>query len=495
MADNNEVKEYSDDLQKLFLEFLIADGELASRCQGIMSHEYFSRRLAPAAEFVKKYVDEYSNVPTAEQINATCGTALQQLGDEVRIHSEWFLAEFEQFCRYKALEKAILKSADMLEKQQYGGVEKLIREATQIGLAKSFGTDYYADPRARLTTLKDANGQVSTGWKTVDEKLYGGFNRGELNIFAGGSGAGKSLFLQNIGLNWSQAGHNVVYFSLELSEGLTSLRLDSMITGMPTKEVFRNIDDVELKVKMSGKKAGRLQIVQLPNGVTINDLRAWLKEFQVQTGQKVDAIIVDYLDLMMPAGQKISVADLFIKDKLVSEELRNLAIQLNLLLVTASQLNRSAVETVEFDHSHIAGGLSKIQTADNVFGIFSSIVLRERGRVQIQFMKTRSSSAVGQKMELAFDVHSLRIRDMDPDADDGPSDADVLYKRLQNNNGQEKSVPGVASDAAVVRKVASAEQLRAMLRKTPSVPDSSPPTKWEKPTGTHAWEKPPQGSN
>lgn len=465
MAEQYEVKEYSDDLQKLFLEFLIGNTELATRCQGILNADYFSRRLAPAAAFIKKYIDDHSKVPTAEQINAICGTSLQQLDATANIHSDWFLIEFEQFCRYKALEKAILQSADLLEKQQYGGVEKLIQDATQIGLAKSFGTDYYADPRGRLTRLKEANGQVSTGWKSIDEKLYGGFNRGELNIFAGSSGAGKSLFLQNLALNWSQAGLNVIYFSLELNEGLTSLRLDSMVTNKSTKEVFRNIDDVELKVRMAGKKAGLLQIVQLPNGVTINDLRAWLKEFQVQTGKKIDAIAVDYLDLMMPAGQKISVADLYIKDKLVSEELRNLSIQLNLLLVTASQLNRSAVEMAEFDHSHIAGGLSKIQTADNVFGIFSSLNLRERSRVQIQFMKTRSSAAVGQKLELDFNILTLRISDLT--GEDGPSDTDVLYKRLQDNH-QEKSAPGVPSDALIVRRVASAEQLRAMIRKTPT---------------------------
>ena len=86
-------------------------------------------------------------------------------------------------------------------------------------------------------------------------------------------------------------------------------------------------------------------------------------------------------------------------------------------------------------------------------------------------------------------------RPLNPVADDGPSDADVLYKRLQTQqHGQEKSVPGVASDAAVVKRVASAEQLRAMLRKTPQVPDSSP-AKWEKATGTPAWEKPPQGQS
>ena len=108
---------------------------------------------------------------------------------------------------------------------------------------------------------------------------------------------------------------------------------------------------------------------------------------------------------------------MFIKDKYVSEELRNLAVERDLLFVTASQLNRGAVEEIEFDHSHIAGGLSKIQTADNVFGIFTSRAMRERGRYQIQLMKTRSSSGVGMKIDLEFDVDSLRIRDLGDDAE------------------------------------------------------------------------------
>jgi len=103
---------------------------------------------------------------------------------------------------------------------------------------------------------------------------------------------------------------------------------------------------------------------------------------------------------------------LFVKDKYVSEELRNLAKELDIVFVTASQLNRSAVEEVEFDHSHIAGGLSKINTADNVFGIFTSRAMRERGRYQIQLMKTRSSSGVGTKVDLEFNVSSLRIMDI-----------------------------------------------------------------------------------
>ena len=92
--------------------------------------------------------------------------------------------------------------------------------------------------------------------------------------------------------------------------------------------------------------------------------------------------------------------------------MRSLAKDLNVLFVTASQLNRASVEEVEFDHSHISGGISKINTADNVIGIFTSRAMRERGRYQIQFMKTRSSAGVGQKVDLEFDQNSLRIREL-----------------------------------------------------------------------------------
>jgi len=90
-----------------------------------------------------------------------------------------------------------------------------------------------------------------------------------------------------------------------------------------------------------------------------------------------------------------------------------LVVEKQCVLATASQLNRASVEEIEFDHSHISGGLSKIQTADNVIGIFTSRAMKERGRYQIQFMKTRSSSGVGQKVDLEFDVDSLRIRSLD----------------------------------------------------------------------------------
>ena len=403
--------EFTADVQKLFLEFMLQDPSLFTRVSNIYNSDNFDKSLKRAAKFVSDHAEQHSTLPDRVQLKAVAGVDLQAIAGINDGHINWFLEEFENFTKRQELERAILKAADLLEKGEYDPVEKLIKDAVQISLTKDMGTEYFADPRSRLNRLKSNNGQISTGWNGLDRKLYGGFNRGELQIFAGGSGSGKSLFMQNLGCNWSLAGLNGVYVTLELSEDLCAMRIDSMITGKPTKEIFRDLDDVEMKVRIIGKRSGNFWLKYLPAQSTVNDIRSYIKELQIRTGITVDFLCVDYLDLLMPVSAKVSPNDLFVKDKYVSEELRNLAKELNVLFVTASQLNRSAVEEIEFDHSHISGGISKINTADNVFGIFTSRAMRERGKYQLQLMKTRSSSGVGQKVELDFDVNSLRITD------------------------------------------------------------------------------------
>jgi len=404
-------KDYNADIQKLFLEMMLQDAETYVRVQNIYNPENFDRSLRATAEFIKKHSDDHKTLPTRDQIKATTGVELRPVPDMIEGHYNWFLEEFEGFSRRNELERAILKAADLLEKGEYDPVEKLIKDAVQISLTKDMGTDYFEDPRARLMAIRSNNGQVSTGWPTMDARLFGGMNRGELNIFAGGSGSGKSLFMQNIAINWMTAGLNGVFLTLELSEGLTAMRMDAMVANCSTKEIFKDLDTLEMKIRMVGKKSGKLRIKYMPAQSNVNQIRAYLKELEIQTGMKTDFIMVDYLDLVMPVSAKVSPSDLFVKDKYVSEELRNLAKEFNILMITASQLNRSAVEEIEFDHSHISGGISKINTADNVFGIFTSRAMKERGRYQIQLMKTRSSSGVGTKVDLEFNMESLRITD------------------------------------------------------------------------------------
>jgi len=268
-------KEYTVDLQKLFLEMMMNDAQNFVRVQNIYNVQNFDRSLIDTAKFIKEHSDNHGALPTYEQVKAVTGVELKPVPDISESHNDWFLAEFEGFTKRQELERAILKSADLLEKGTYEPVEKIIKDAVQISLTKDMGTDYFADPRGRLMALKDNNGQITTGWPAMDKKLFGGMNKGELNIFAGGSGSGKSLFMQNLAVNWITNGLNGVYLTLELSEGLSAMRIDSMLTNVSTKEVFKDLETVEMKVKMAGKRAGKLQIKNMPAQSNVNDVRAY----------------------------------------------------------------------------------------------------------------------------------------------------------------------------------------------------------------------------
>jgi len=455
------------EVQMLFLRMMITNVELYTRVMNIMNVNNFDKSLRPAVEFIINHCKDYNAMPNPLQIKATTGIEVETITELSDGHYEWFLHEFEIFTRQEEITRAIYKSVDLLDNKEtknWSLIENLIKNAVQISLQRDMGTDYFADPRGRLLGLKSNNGQISSGWPTLDNKLYGGFNRGELQIFAGGSGSGKSLIMQNLSVNWLLAGINGAYITLELNEGLCAHRIDAMMTDTPSREIFKELDTVEMKIKMLSKKTGKFRIKYLPAQSNVNDVRAYVKELEIQTGVKVDFLCIDYLDLLMPVGAKVSPSDLFVKDKYVSEELRNLAKELNVLLVTASQLNRTAVDEIEFDHSHISGGLSKIQTADNVFGIFTSRGMREKGRYQIQLMKTRSSSGVGTKIDLEFDMDTLRIRDLkEQDADTEYKHSNSVLDTIRQRSATVREDPAVGTNLKTTRAEIATTKLRQLL--------------------------------
>jgi hypothetical protein len=150
--------------------------------------------------------------------------------------------------------------------------------------------------------------------------------------------------------------------------------------------------------------------------------------------------------------------------------------ELNTVFVTAAQLNRGAVEEIEFDHSHISGGLSKIQTADNVFGIFTSRAMRERGRYQLQLMKTRNSSGVGQKIDLGFNLDTLRIEDLGEDGEEqataSATSGSTILSNLKRGTGTTTpedtiSDPSTGSGIGKVRAETDSTKLRQFLNNLP----------------------------
>ena len=370
------VPEFSEDKQKLLIDVLLSSEDIYARCQNILSDKYFVNKLRPAIRYIKKYTNEYRVLPKFQQVNAETGLNFELIENITLQHQDSFLDEIEEFCKNRAIAEAVLASTSLIEKGNYGEVERLVREAILVSIKSDLGTNYFADPKDRLNAIKNRNGQVSSGLKSIDEKIYG-LNRGEINIFAGASGMGKSVFLQNFAINLFQQNMNVVYISLELSEGLTAMRIDSMLTGYALKEVFKRIDDVEIKVVQAGRKSGSFHIRQMPQGTRVNDIKAYLKNYEIQTQQRPDVLIVDYLDLLFPNDKKIDVSNLNIKDKFVTEELRGLGVERNMIVISASQLNRC----LSLDTRVISNGIEKtiidLQVGDLIDGETGPVTVTE----------------------------------------------------------------------------------------------------------------------
>lgn len=395
--------------QKLLIEYLISSADTFALCQGIVEPEYFDPEFRNTVKFVKDYFNQYNATPEPRQIKAETGQDVERQ-DVGKDELEYCSNEIEAFCRHRAMEKAILGSVSLINDKDYGSVDSLVRDALLVSLNRDLGLRYFEDPQIRLDRMAKGNFVEPTGWSEIDELLFGGISRKELLLVSAGSGGGKSICLANLAFNFIDRGLDALYLSLELSEDVIAQRFDTMFTGISRKIWKQNITEIAVRVSSAKEGKGNLDIKQFPSGTTQSQLRAYLKEYNLFYGKMPDLLIVDYLDLMNP-NEKIDLSDVWVKDKLVSEQLRDLGVQHRIIVATASQLNRSAVKATQQDHSQIAGGISKINTTDVYWSILFNDAQRAKGEIAFVLQKTRNSDGVGKTVYLKWDAKHLRILD------------------------------------------------------------------------------------
>lgn len=392
--------------QRLLLRFLISSSDLFTLTNPIIKPEYFDPEVRRAVKFIQQYYEEYRALPIPDQIEAETSVALVPADITTDMH-RYCVDEVENFCKRKAMEHAVLQSVALIEKEDYGAVENLIRDAVTVSITKTLGLDYYDNPLERLERLRTSAKPISTGWDAVDEITGGGFQRGDLVIWSANSGGGKSVTMENWADNMNNQGYHGVYFSFELNEDLISKRHDSIVTGIHQAEVLVRYKEVAAAVTNAAQKKGSLLIVQM-RSPTPNDLLAYLKEYELKYKRIPDFIVVDYIGLMR-SNEKVDSGDVYTKDKLVSEALRNIGQQYNMIVATASQQNRDAIDKMELNQGNIAGGISKVDTCDVYISIIMTDAMRASGDIMFQFLKTRSSDGVGKNAHLGWDPKTLRV--------------------------------------------------------------------------------------
>lgn len=393
--------------QKLLIEFLISSADTFALCQNIVDPSYFDPEFRNSVEFIKQYYEDYSTTPGIHQIEAESNQKFETHDirpDEIK----YCAAEIEKFCKHSAMKKASLAMPTLIKDGKYAEAEEMVKEAVLVSLTKDLGLRYFETVEDRLERMLNDDPTFPTGWDGVDIALFGGISRKELLLVSANSGGGKSITLANLGFNFIEAGQHVLYISLELSEDIVAQRFDTMLTGVSRRDWKEHTDEISKKVTLSGKNSGILDIIQMPAGTTSNQIRAYLKEFYLHYNMTPDLLIVDYLDKMSP-NEHVSADNVFEKDKRNSEQLRQIGVDYNMFIATASQLNRSAINATDHNHSQIAGGISKINEADVYWSIIMTEEMRAMGKIIFIFQKTRNSDGVGTQVHLKWDSKYLRI--------------------------------------------------------------------------------------
>jgi len=319
---------------------------------------YYEYKKQPTLEVIKFKVDEMDN----DVLQAGVVEKLRDVWKHIEATDlEFVQSETLEFCKNQTLKKAILDSVDMLENRNYDGIKSVIDEAMKAGTTRDLGHDYIPSLDARLE--ESARVTVKTPWDVINDITDGGLGAGELGVVVAPAGIGKSWTLQALGASVIREKKTVVHYTLELNETYVGLRYDSIFSGITTSNIKYYKDEVSKKLfDLNGK----LLIKYFPTkAASVQTLGAHLKQIEL-SGTKVDMVIVDYADILMPTGnfkeKRHAIGNIY-------EDLRGLAGELELPIWTASQANRSALEEDVIGADKVAEDYSKVMTADFVMSM------------------------------------------------------------------------------------------------------------------------------
>ena len=398
--------------QQLLIEYLLSSPDVFAICDSVLEPKHFDPDLRGAVTFMKAYHREFSAVPDFDVVNVETGVNFKQQV-VTRDKVEYCVREIEDFAKKKAILHAVGESADLIKEGNYGLIELKLKEALGVSVMKDIGISLFEDARTVLQRIAESERPISSGYDSVDKKLFGGLVRKQLVVLSGPAGGGKSLMMNNLSLNFVESGHLVLFITLEMSQDMTYLRYAAMMSGAGLNGWHGNIDAIASCVDRyqglyGGGSKGNLFIKRLPTGAKPSQVRAVLKEFELVHGRLPDVLFVDYLDIM-GSDVKVQADNISLKDKYAAEGLREIANDCNLICVTGSQIQKSAQDQVDIDASQTAGGQTKLNTAD----VWGNVMLSEEMKAArifgIKWLKTRTSDGKGKVSLMEYNPMSLRI--------------------------------------------------------------------------------------
>ena len=403
MSDTDLFSQYGKSFQEKIFQALLTDHAWGSQMLEVMTPEFFEvRYLRYLTKKYFKYFEKYKTFPTLSLLITIIRDDLRE-GNDIILRDQIieFLHRLKvspdmgdlafvkdkslDFCRKQALKSALEKSVEMVATDRYEEVISVMKDAISRGMSSTLGHNFFEDFEHRFS--KVARVTCPTGLRQLDKKdlLNGGLGRGEIGVITAPTGAGKSHFLVHLGAEALKVGKNVVHYTFELSERAVGLRYDSNLCDIPSNEVIDRKNEVIEKYE--SMDTGRLIIKEYPTGAaSVMTIRNHIEKLLLKSFIP-GLIIIDYADIMKPS-RKLD----FLRHelKLIYEELRNLSMDLNVPVWTASQANREAANSSVVGLENMSEAYGKAMVADVVLSLSRKPIEKSSGAGRLFVAKNRS---------------------------------------------------------------------------------------------------------
>jgi len=403
MSLERNFSKFGKPFQEKVFQSMLSDPLWAGQMVEVVSPEYFDLKyLCFLCEKYFAYYTKYKTFPTLAILITIIKEDLSKSKDAVlrdqiieylhRMKTNPDMGDLQyvkdkslEFCKRQAFKDALEQSVELIQTEKYESVMNIMKEAISVGMPNSTGHDFFNDIEARFVQI---NRQVCpTGLDRLDQQdiLRGGLGRGELGVIAANTGVGKSHFLVAMGCAAMRAGKNVIHYTFELSEHETGKRYDSHLCDIPSNEIIERKNEVIEKYK--DMDLGKLVIKEYPTGsASVLTIRNHIEKLTLK-GIKPSIVVIDYADVMKSTRAYDSLRH---ELKLIYTELRNLAVELNIPVWTASQANRDSSKSEVVGLENLGEAYGKAQVADVVLSISRKPMEKSTGGGRIFVAKNRA---------------------------------------------------------------------------------------------------------
>lgn len=442
-------------IEKQILNELVYKEDFLRKTLPFLKEEYFNNRVERAVfNLIFEYVKKYNNNPSvpalvieANDLTGISDDEQKEVLDTIRnfkdseVDEEWLVDQTEKFCQDKAIYNAIMKSIQVLDgrddKTGKGSIPAILSEALAVSFDTNIGHDFLEDYLKRYEFYHKKEQRIPFDLEYFNRITKGGLPNKTLNVALAGTGVGKSLFMCHCAASNLVQGSNVLYITMEMAEEKIAERIDANLLNVQVDELsVLPKEAYEKKVnRVRDKTTGKLIVKEYPTAAAgANHFRHLLNELKLKRSFIPDIIYIDYLNICISSRLKYgSNVNSYTYIKSIAEELRGLAVEQNLPIVTATQTTRSGYTNTDIGLEDTSESFGLPATADFMFALISSEELEDLGQIMVKQLKNRyNDPSMYRKFVVGVDRPKMRLYNVEQVAQEDVSDDKPVFDKSES---------------------------------------------------------------